>query len=161
MFSIHRCLWVLLLVAIAHVDAHAQDVPDRPDLGVAADTNNALVYLKFGRDQLPDDAKKAAAAFYWAGRINPGLADAFYGQRIALLIESDTRLRHYMERGPRDRNSKEFRQIDTLQYRALMLNPFFYRGFDKLLFERYLLSVYRLEGRGLRNESEFNLWVNS
>lgn len=137
--------------------------PARPPLPPAADTNSALAYVDRGTDLLLKSPAQSYAAFYWASRINPGLADAFYGRRIALLVGDRTRLERYMEGNRRTIQSKEFRQIDSLQYRALMLNPFFYRRFDRVMFDEYLKEEYRRDAAlagEQPNMSEFAHWTD-
>jgi hypothetical protein len=76
-----RSLLVVALMAAAHVAfAQAKNEPKRPRLAAGADTNDARAYYDHGLAKIERDPAEAADAFYWATRINPGVADAYYGQ---------------------------------------------------------------------------------
>ena len=76
-----RTIFLLSLAASlvsAAAPLHAQragDVPRRPRLAAAADTNDAGAYYRLGRERLERSPEEAAAAFYWASQIDPGWAD--------------------------------------------------------------------------------------
>lgn len=131
---------VAVVAACTSLPAAAQRsaaAPKRPKLPALADTNEARNYLDLGVRLADASPAEAATAFYWASRIDPGLSDALYGRRIALLLEDDNLLGKYM--ADRDRDSKAQRALDSLQLRAVMLNPFLYRRLDVTL----LTSYYR------------------
>jgi hypothetical protein len=73
---------------------------------------------------------EAAAAFYWAARLQPGWADPLYGRRVALLMTDPDRLVRYMEDNRGTIRSPEIQAIDSLQLRALSLDPFLVQTFD-------------------------------
>jgi hypothetical protein len=50
--------------------------PPRPK-GAVADTNDAKAYLDYGIATFETDPTTAAASFYWAARLNPGMAVAW------------------------------------------------------------------------------------
>jgi tetratricopeptide (TPR) repeat protein len=112
--------------------------PKRPKASTIVDTNDALGYFRYGTDIFDNDPKTAAAAFYWAARIDPNNAEALYARRAALVMADEGMMRQYMEGGRRAHNSKEMRALDSLQYRALKINPFVYRRLDKRMFMTYL-----------------------
>ena len=88
----------LAAAAACTVTARAQRVhavPARPALWAGADTNSPGAYYMMGVQQLERDARTAAAAFFWAERLNPGLPDALYGRYVALLITDPHRLEQY------------------------------------------------------------------
>jgi len=72
-----------------------KDEPRRPKLPAGVDTNNAQVYYDLGLEQIQRDPEKAADAFYWATRINPVWADAYYARRCALLLTDKYRFQRY------------------------------------------------------------------
>lgn len=118
----------------------------RPELPADADTNDAATYMRYGIDQLDRDPNKAAAAFYWATRIDPAMSEAFYARRIAYLLADHSRLVSYLQRSGKTVRSPEVRRIDSLQIRALALNPFLYRRFDRRLLTEYLFELGRRQG---------------
>lgn len=115
---------------------HAQKEPKRPRLDDAADTNDAKAYFDFGVSKLDRDPERAADAFYWAAKINPLYADAFYGRRVALLMTDKRRLARYWDGDSRTVQSDEVKRIDSLFYRALTLDPFLYQRLDKYMYDQ-------------------------
>jgi len=136
-----------LIVAVPPATAHAQKekVPKRPDLGVGADTNYAHAYYAYGVSILDRDPEKAAAAFYWAARLDPAWAQPLYARRIALFMAAPRLLVGYMTGVRRHVESKEARSIDSLELHALTLNPFLPRELDKQLIVAYLRALFEEE----------------
>src|SRR5690606_868488 len=114
----------------------------RPKLA-DADTNDAAVYLSHGMKVIEDSPDEAAAAFYWAARLDPSSADALYGRRVALLMRKPSDLNSYMNNTRRARENKRFLSIDSLQLRALRLDPLFYRRLDKEMLFAYYRYVFK------------------
>lgn len=130
---------VLLAAAIPPVSAQRLGPPEkRPRLDAGADTNDALAYYNFGVAQFEREPQQAAAAFYWAARINPGWGDPLYARRAALIVASPVRLRNVMRGDRRTLQSDEMRRLDSLQFRALMLSPFLYRKLDRRMLVVYI-----------------------
>ena len=131
------------LVTGAHLAAAQQPPkePRRPGLVAGADTNDARAYYAHGLSKLERDPEQAGDAFYWAMRINPAFADAYYARRCALLLTDRIRFQQYMEDDRGTLQSAEVRRIDSLYYFSLTINPFMYRGLDARLFRTYLLQV--------------------
>jgi len=157
-------LALLALAPLAPRSLAAQQfgpAPKRPRLAATADTNDAHAYLDFGNAMAVNAPDDAASAFYWAARIDPGLADAHYGRRIALLLRNEGLLKAFMSnRKP----TKEEQALDSLQLRAVMLNPFLYRRLDPSLVRTYYRQAIehdmRLDGGSpdaVRGELEFHL----
>ena len=111
----------------------------RPKLAAGADTNDAGSYLSLGMRSLADRTDEAAAAFYWAARLDPSSPDALDGRRAALLMRRPSTLNNYMEGGRKAQESKEFKAIDSLQLRARRLDPLYYRKNDAAM----LMTYYR------------------
>lgn len=118
----------------------------RPELPVGADTNDATTYMRFGISHLDDDPRRASEAFYWASRLDPEMGEAFYARRVALLLADRGRLVSYLEHSRKTVRSPEVRSIDSLQIRALVLNPFLYRRFDRRLLTEYMFELGRRAG---------------
>ena len=125
----------LALFAPVLSTAAQQKEPKRPKLDAQADTNDAHAYYRFATDRLRQDPSASADALYWATRLEPSWADAFYARRIALLLSDRNRLTRYWSGDRRTIESKEIKQIDSLYYRALTLNPFVSQILDRELFE--------------------------
>jgi tetratricopeptide (TPR) repeat protein len=120
--------------------------PARPK-GAVADTNDAMAYLDYGINQFDRDPSSAAAAFYWAARINPNLAEALYARRTALLMTNPVLRKTYVDGGKRARESKQLRAVDSLYLRALNLNPLVYRRLDKRLLTAHIIDEVQRDVR--------------
>ena len=131
------------------------DVPPRPVLWAQADTNSAASYFSHGSALLDKKPAEAAAAFYWAARLQPGWADALYGRRVALLMSDPERLVRYMQGHRATARLPEVQAIDSLQLRALALDPFFIERFDRQFLRFYLIrAVMENMRRGSGESSE-------
>lgn len=142
-----RLLVLAALVAVGAGTAGAQrlrvhDSPARPTLYPGADTNSANAYYTHGITRLEENPAEAAAAFYWASRINPGWADPLYARRIALLMGDRRRLIDYIEGKRFIFRDREVLAIDSLHLKALTLDPFLFQKLDKHLLRRYWLELF-------------------
>jgi len=148
----------LLAAAVTHLTAQNDGVTPtfhRPALPLGADTCDAYAYYQYGLSQLKRDPAGAAAAFYWTQRLSPGIALAYYAERIALLMADRDLLRRYVEGDRRTLQSARVQQIDSLQVRALTLDPFFARLLDETLIVTYFTNLVRDElGGRARLESD-------
>ena len=145
-----RLLLAALLSAAAGCPLAAQRLGppvERPRLRDIVDTNDAQAYYNLGLAVVDHDPDQAAAAFYWAARINPAWGDPLYARRAALVMSDRGMLNRSFEGGRRRANSPEFRRLDSLQFRALMLSPFLYRRLDQTMFMAYIREAV---GRGSR-----------
>ena len=98
-----------------------------------------------GHSRLEEKPDEAAAAFYWAARLDPSSSEALDGRRAALLMRKPLTLKNYMEGGRRARESKEFKSIDSLQLRAVRLDPLYYRKNDGTMLMSYYRTLMRRE----------------
>jgi tetratricopeptide (TPR) repeat protein len=169
---VRRILFPAVLVAavFAAFPAQAQQrnrvlAPPRPPLPAAADTNDASAYYNLGLSLIDREPAAAASAFYWASRINPGWADPLYARRAAILLSDKPRLLDYWNGVRRVERLPEMRHADSLYDRAVVMDPFLYRRFDKQVFTGYLsASATRwLERNGASqggaNQAEINSWI--
>jgi tetratricopeptide (TPR) repeat protein len=134
-------------LAAAAPAAHAQrlrvhDVPARPALWAQADTNSANVYYLWGLQNVERDPERAAAAFYWAERLNPGWADALYGRRTALLMTNPQRLVDYLEGRAYTQRDAEIVAMDSLVLRATQRSPFLYTVLEKPFWMTYFRTLF-------------------
>lgn len=137
-----RTLLVLsALLAAAPLCAQRSDVPRRPRLPVDADSNTAMAYFRLGQELLDRQPRQAADAFWWAAQIEPGWADPLYGQYAALLMSDPRRLVLYSERDRRTLRRPEVVRLDSLYYRALRMDPFLQRRFDREIIRLYVMTL--------------------
>jgi hypothetical protein len=115
---------VSLGVAAGLASAQPSRQPDRPDLPAGADRNDPWTYYRIGQSKVKREPDKAADAFYWAARLNPVWAEAYYGRRVALLLRDPRRLTRYLSGDRGVTKSKEAMEIDSLYVYAFTLNPF-------------------------------------
>jgi len=134
----------LSLCVVVGSSAGAQEKePKRPKLDAQSDTNDAAAYFQFALARLRTEPQKAADALYWASRLDPTSADAYYDRRIALLLVDRPRLQLYWTRDRRTIESKEIKRIDSLYLRALTINPFVSQTLDRELYEAFYDDLAR------------------
>ena len=111
----------------------------RPVLPAHADTNDAGAYFNQGSVLISKDPLTAGYAFYWASRLDPSMAEAYYARATSLQLAWYV---HVVERfeanaAPDTHPPTEIvARYDTLMTEALVRNPFFDRRFDLLLYPR-------------------------
>jgi len=136
------------------------EVPSRPRLAAGVDTNDFHAYYDLGVFLAPADPTGAAAAFYWALRLNPGSAESMYGRHAALLMSNKWRLYQARWRGNigiiRD---AEYQRIDSLYFKALQMNPFLYRNLDKAVLNTMLTYIAEEERGRNSSASELQFWI--
>jgi tetratricopeptide (TPR) repeat protein len=151
------------LAAMSPLSAQKKgSVPKRPKLQFTTDTNDAGAFYRLGQQALDRDPRLAADAFYWAARLNPYSADAFYGLRTARHLSDIWRFKRYMEDDRKTIESRDVKQIDSLLARALMLNPFLYRKFDQLMVRSYIHHAINSSSPGSDRpmSSEVDHWID-
>ena len=112
--------------------------PPRPPLKEGADTNDATAYYSLGAATMTSSAATAGNAFYWAIRLDPTIAAAYDARAFALvqmwrdslIISRDDPAHGYDRNLPRELAV----QYQSLEYDALIRDPFFDRRFDLLLY---------------------------
>ncbi len=132
---------LLLLLAAAPAHAQRDPAPHRPRLPVDADSNAAGSYYRMGEQLLQREPRQAADAFYWAAQLDPAWADPLYARYVALLMSDTRRLVLYMEGDRRTRGRPDVLRTDSLYLRALRMDPFVQRRFDRELIRLYVMSV--------------------
>jgi tetratricopeptide (TPR) repeat protein len=150
--ALYRCAALVLLVAASAASgaalgaqsARKENVPPRPRFQVARDSNSAASYYYHGMQVLGKNPAEAADAFWWASRLEPEWADPVYARRVALIMKDESSLIEYVMNG---RRTSEQKRADSLQTRALLLDPFLYRKLDKEMLDRAINSYIRQRDR--------------
>jgi tetratricopeptide (TPR) repeat protein len=138
------------MLALTALSADAQKKskePKRPGIA-GADTNDASAYYTWGAshlNQYPDDA---ADAFYWSIRLNPSSADYYYARWAAMLLSDPDRLVLYDDDDAKTMRSPEIQQIDSLRLYATELNPYLYRKYERVMWQRYVEQVVLRQNPG-------------
>lgn len=104
------------------------DIPARPHLEQDADSNSVSANYLHGMRVISDDPQESYRAFYWATRIDPASADAWYGRWVArqLIMTSHDFAIAYDHRIT-SRSAAQL-AVDSLVFRAYALDPFFYHS---------------------------------
>lgn len=163
--SLVSALAVALAVAAPAALAQKNEkAPARPRLPAGVDTNDARVYYDYGLEKLQRDPQRAADAFYWATRINPTSAEAYYARRCALLLADRYRFQRYYEDDRRTLQSDEIKRIDSLYFYSLTINPFLYRKLDLTMFQSYVnMAADEIARRNDANSGDvkyqLNVWL--
>jgi tetratricopeptide (TPR) repeat protein len=143
----------LMVVALAttissSLAAQRLEAPvDRPRLRDVVDTNDAHAYYDLGLSVFEKDPGQAAAAFYWAARLDPAWGEPLYARRAALILSQPDLLADVIEDTRRTFESPRMRRLDSLQFRALMLSPFLYRQLDRRMFATYFRNAIQQNSR--------------
>src|SRR3989449_4846534 len=132
------------LVLAAAVTLHGQDSkkrePKRPKLDAGRDTNSAVAYHQLGMLRLAKRPQVAADAFFWAARLDPSIAEPWYGRWCALLLAMQRRDMFALMNDD-SRYSKEVNKIDSLRYEALLREPLLYTKLDAVLVRDFFQTI--------------------
>ncbi|HMG70949.1 MAG TPA: tetratricopeptide repeat protein [Gemmatimonadaceae bacterium] len=131
----------LAFVLIAASAQAQRGLPDRPRLPDGEDRNDPWAYYRLANSSLRRDPDKAADAFFWAARLNPTWAEAYYGRRVALLLRDRPKLVRYYEGD--EGVIRETQGIDSLYLYALTLNPFLGPQLDHLILDAMIQEYSR------------------
>lgn len=138
-----RARWRVPLIALGcavaltgQVGAQTSSVPDRPALPAGADPNDWQAYFDLGVQAFRKDAEVAAAAFYWASRIDPTRAEPYFARWATIL----QRTKHetvgaYLRGDASTTRQPAFVEADSLRDLALVRNPFVHRGLEVSYFD--------------------------
>lgn len=163
MLRIALAFLAALVLAAPHAEAQRRidPAPRRPALAAEADSNDAAAYYSRGVSLLPRHAEEAAAAFYWAIEIDPRSAAALYGRHASLLMAEGQRILDYYGLTDRPRHPADMMHVDSLYYRALMLDPFVQRRFEREVM-RVLIASWLVGGdtRQVNEQAALNYQAN-
>jgi tetratricopeptide (TPR) repeat protein len=111
--------------------------PKRPRLPVTADTNASIAYESWGISKIEAAPDSAAAAFYWASRLDPWRASPYYERGVALVLTHAQRPEFAGSVYPwtitRQLSVAELALVDSLNTEATLRDPFLERSLDRLL----------------------------
>ena len=153
---------LLSMVFFASTSVLTAQAPPLPQLGPDADPRDARAYYNHGIEQVVLHPDSAAAAFYWASRLDPAWAEPWYARWAALHLSDMDRLYEYAREDEDVITSPEVIAIDSLYFRALQLDPFFYRILDYLWNEQWWReAVIRQFNRISLTNAELNYVLDS
>ena len=136
----------------------AENEPARPRLEAGADTNDWGSYHELGVHLMFTQPQKAADAFYWASRLDPGEAGPLYYQWRALWMSNPALRRRYF-RGDRKALASVFAQrANAMRLRATFRDPFVLAIGDPAALERGP-STDRTREYLLKRPDDVGLWM--
>src|SRR3989442_266752 len=136
---------ILITLPPAALQAQGGKVPKRPKLEAGADTNFASAYYEYGVSMIEQDPERAAAAFYWAARLNPAWAPPLYARRVALLMADRRLLVAYLRALVQDELRQSGDQMDAGQ--STRFDYYMERYLRNNARERVRASMAMSEGR--------------
>ena len=154
------CLLVAALALVPIADAQKKPKePKRPRMDAGRDTNAAGAYYWWGLGAMRTSPRAAQDAFYWASRLDPSWADPLYAQRIAYHLSDLPRFWKYLNGTKYVLKAAETKRMDSLMYKAMLRDPFFFRRHDKMLIDRLIQEL--TDGRGglMGGSPSFLAWV--
>ncbi len=146
----------LLFATVADAQKKPKE-PKRPKMQAGRDTNSAGAYYYWGLGQLESSPRSAEDAFYWASRLDPAWADPLYAQRIAFHMSNLDRFWKYLIGTKYVLKSADVRRADSLHFRALLRDPFFFRRHDKMLIDRLYQEFTGQHGM-ISGDPEMRAW---
>lgn len=157
--------FVVALCAASELSAQRYGPPPkRPRHESIPDTNDARAYLAFGQRFAETDPDASSAAFYWAARLDPMSGDALYGLAMTRVMRNRQLLASWMRGGRYSLKSRELKAIDSLLFRAHVLDPFLNQRLEKPSFMTFIRNEVEAANRGSRNQigpGELDFAVNS
>jgi tetratricopeptide (TPR) repeat protein len=148
---------VLLIAGVSEAQKKPRE-PRRPKMEAGRDTNSAGAYYYWGLSQLERNPRGAQDAFYWASRLEPSWADPLYAQRIAFHMSDLVRFWKYLTGTKYVLKSAEVKRVDSLLFRAMLRDPFFFRRHDKLLIDRMIEEFTGQYGGFISGDPEMRAW---
>ena len=147
----------LLIAGVSEAQKKPKE-PKRPKMDAGRDTNAAGAYYYWGLARLANDPRSAQDAFYWASRLEPSWADPLYAQRIAFHMSNLERFWKYITGTKYVLKSPEVKRADSLHYRAMLRDPFFFRRHDKMLIDRMIQELTGEFGGFISGDPEMRAW---
>ena len=153
------CLAVaaLLIATVSEAQKKPKE-PKRPKMDAGRDTNSAGAYYYWGLGQLQRNPRAAEDAFYWASRLDPAWADPLYAQRIAFHMSDLERFWKYLAGTKYVLKSADVKRTDSLHFRAMLRDPFFFRRHDKALIDRLVEELTGQYGGVISGDPEMRAW---
>jgi tetratricopeptide (TPR) repeat protein len=126
---------LLLALALAAAPLAAQE-PPRPSLPRGADVNDWQSYFAAGESRFIQFPTEAAAAFYWASRLDPTRAEPIFARWASFFAKDDGTWESYLNDEPFVMRRPATIANDSLITRAYFRNPFVHRGLEVALYAR-------------------------
>lgn len=132
----------LALAGVFLIAGTAAAQPARPDLPRGADPNDWEAYFELGDRSFQRDPRQAAAAFYWASRLDPSRAEPFFARWAAYFGSDQGTWIAYLNEDEQILRRPNVIANDSLLLWAYRRNPFVHRGLE--------VGLFAMLGRRLR-----------
>ncbi len=132
----------LAVAAVFAAVAAAQAQPARPELPRGADLNDWEAYFEHGDRMFRRDPRQAAAAFYWASRLDPSRAEPLFARWAAFYGADQGTWVSYLTEDVEILRRPAVIANDSLILWAYRRNPFVHRGLE--------VGLYAMLGNRLR-----------
>jgi tetratricopeptide (TPR) repeat protein len=132
---------LVMVFGVASLQAQKEgDMLARPHLQAGADSNSAVANYEHGLRVINEDPQESYRAFYWATRIDPTSAQAWYGRWVArYLIMSSRDFADAYDYSITKRTPDQL-AVDSLRFRALALDPFLYQSLMRPFMQRLITA---------------------
>jgi tetratricopeptide (TPR) repeat protein len=133
-----RLFFIPLIAAVAAAAPvrAQQPEPERPGLPRGADPNDWEAYFDQGESQFERFPARAAAAFYWAGRLDPTRAEPLFAQWAVFFSRDWGLWLSYVYEEKQAFERTDVIANEALRRRSYYRNPFVHRGFEAALWSR-------------------------
>jgi tetratricopeptide (TPR) repeat protein len=126
----------ITLAIMLGATAAAAQAPRRPALPSRADPNDWNAYFDRGVELLRQDGEAADEMFRWASRLDPMRAEPLYARWVAFHVRDSGRFESYLREDSHVLQKPEVVAADSLQFAALVRNPFVHRGLVALAYDQ-------------------------
>ncbi len=135
------CVGVCVILGAQPVSAQPEEAPRRPRLRASADTNDWVEYQNHAMNIIVTNPRDAAAALYWAERLEPLRAEPTYARWAALWMTRPQLLRDYWTGAEKVLKSPDVLRLDSLNYTARLRNPMVNQAARRLVMHAMLDHV--------------------
>lgn len=125
---------MVVAAAVLPAVAAAQGEPARPGLSRGADANDWEAYFEHGERLFERTPTQAAAAFYWAARVDPTRAEPLFAQWATFFARDQGTWLAYLQEDQEILRRAAVISNDSLLLRAYRRNPFVHRGLEAALY---------------------------
>ena len=129
-------LLAAVLAVLAAGALPGQQMPERPRLPAAADTNDWEAYYDYATTLLRQDPGRADAAMRWAARLDPTRAEPLFGRYVTYWLRYPERFGEYLRGTEKVLRMGEVQAVDSLRNLAMRRNPFVHQGLIFVVYDQ-------------------------
>ena len=114
------------------------------------DTNDAQSFLLVAAHQIDLRPAVARDAFWWATKLDPGSAPAYYGLRMATILADESVVRLLINGAKNERDREDMRRLDSLDLKVELLDPFASRNLEGKLYKVLVAHTNLIKPREIK-----------